>query len=57
MAHGMIVGAEKKFAWNVDAHVGPGCPNKAENVQVVQYGYYCVGKSPKPPAGLTPAEL
>ncbi len=45
-----------KCCWNVDAHVGPGCPNKLEDVQLVQYGYYCMSRSYSLPPGLTPAE-
>ena len=31
--------APPRFWWNVDAHVGPGCPNKLEDYQLVQLGY------------------
>ena len=37
MASGYI--AHDRFWWNVDAHVGPGCPNKTEDVQLAQLGY------------------
>lgn len=44
------------FCFNVDAHVGPGCPNKQDDVQLVQYAYYCTAQLP-PPAGATPADM
>jgi hypothetical protein len=58
MASGILLTADKRFFWNVDAHVGPGCPNKAEDVQLVQFGYFCMGKSPQGLAagGYTPQE-
>jgi hypothetical protein len=43
-----------RFAWNVTSHVGPGCPNKPDDVQLVQLGYYCRARNPK--AGTTPEE-
>jgi hypothetical protein len=48
MAKGMIV--DPKFIWNTDANVGPGCPNKPEDVQLVQLGYACSANNPKNPA-------
>ena len=47
MAQGMII--SNKFYWNLDANVGPGCPNKTEDVQLVQLGYLCMGNNPKFP--------
>jgi len=44
MAHGMIL--SNKFYWNIDANVGPGCPNKIEDVQLVQLGYLAMGQNP-----------
>lgn len=42
----ILVGPSHKFAWNVGAHVGPGCPNHVEDVQLVQLAYACgVGKA------------
>ena len=46
-----------KFCLNVDSHVGPGCSNKVEDVQLVQFGYYCMTRSNYAPFGLTPAEM
>lgn len=54
MAHGILLGPQKIFFWNVDAHVGPGCPNKPEDVQLVQFGYYCMARNPA--ANNTPQE-
>jgi hypothetical protein len=33
------------FRWNVSAHVGPGCPNMADDVQLVQFGFWCLGRA------------
>jgi hypothetical protein len=46
-----------RFCFNVDSHVGPGCPNKTDDVQLVQFGYYCMTRSNYAPFGLTPAEM
>ncbi len=51
MASGFM--ADARFWWNVDSHVGPFCPNKIEDVQLVQLGYACKAASTKdtsPPA-------
>lgn len=45
------------FTWNVESHVGPGCPNKSDDVQLVQFGYYCVAHLPSPPPNCTPADM
>jgi len=34
-----LFGPNHKFFWNIEAHVGPGCPNKTEDVHLVQLGY------------------
>jgi hypothetical protein len=31
------------FMWNTHANVGPNCPNRADDVQLVQLGYICLG--------------
>lgn len=49
MARGLVA-QNGRFYWNVDAHVGPGCPNKMDDVQLVQFGYWCMGNNPKTPA-------
>lgn len=36
-----LIGPNHKFFWNIDAQVGPGCPNKTEDVHLVQLGYAC----------------
>ncbi len=51
MASGIMLGENKAFFWNVDAHVGPACPNKAEDVQLVQLGYHCYARSSTSPIG------
>lgn len=48
MASGIILGSRRKFYWNVDAHVGPGCPNRPDDVQLVQLGYYAMARSTSP---------
>ncbi len=47
MAKGMII--EPRYFWNLDSNVGPGCPNKIEDVQLVQLGYACKAMNPKVP--------
>ena len=46
MAKGMIL-ANDVFVWNTGGHVGPGCPNAAADVQLVQLGYSALGANPK----------
>lgn len=48
MARGLVA-QNGRFYWNVDAHVGPGCPNKVDDVQLVQFGYWCMGNNSKTP--------
>ncbi len=51
MASGLWQGEHKELFWNVDAHVGPGCPNKPDDVNLVQLGFKAAGKrSPDPEA-------
>jgi hypothetical protein len=52
MANGILMGPQ--FTWNIETNVGPGCPNKIEDVQLVQLGYLCKANNPKIPA--TPEE-
>ena len=50
MATGIVVSG--RFFWNIDRHVGPNRANLAEDVQLVQLGYACMGentKFPQPP--------
>lgn len=47
MACGTILGENKRFFWNLEGNVGPGCPNKLEDVQLVQLGFYCKANNPK----------
>ena len=37
----VLLGPNHKFYWNVEAHVGPGCRNNVEDVQLVQLAYAC----------------
>ncbi|BDC53010.1 hypothetical protein F183_A53250 [Bryobacterales bacterium F-183] len=53
MACGSVFGDNKRFFWNLDGNVGPGCPNKIEDVQLVQLGFHCKANNPKYP--ITPA--
>lgn len=43
----------------MDSHVGPNCPNKPEDVQLVQFSYFCMGKNNAKTAswGFTPKEM
>jgi hypothetical protein len=36
-----------RFYWNIDANVGIGCPNKAEDVHLVQLAFHCRANNPK----------
>jgi hypothetical protein len=53
MARGMV-STNGIFLWNVDAHVGQGCPNKVDDVQLVQLGYFCLAKDQA--AGVSPQD-
>lgn len=53
MARGLFF-SNHRFCWNVEGHVGPGCPNRPEDVQLVQFGYWCTARNPK--AGNSPSE-
>ena len=46
-----LIHQDTRLYWNVEAHVGPGCPNKVDDVQLVQFGYWCMGNNPKTPIG------
>lgn len=48
MASPVVCFSRKLFFWNLDANVGIGCPNKPEDVQLVQLGYYCMATSTDP---------
>lgn len=54
MAKGIMAGSENRFFWNLDANVGPGCPNKLEDVHLVQLAFFCKANNPKYP--VTPEE-
>jgi hypothetical protein len=45
-----------RFAFNLDANVGPGCPNRQDDVEFVQLGYFAMLLAPKNASILTPAE-
>ena len=49
---GVMLGPQKYFFWNIDANVGPGCPNKIEDVHLVQLAYASAAMNP----ALAPAE-
>lgn len=34
------------FFWNLSHDVGPGCPNAPDDVELVRFGYYCMGTNP-----------
>ncbi|MBM3793128.1 MAG: hypothetical protein FJW31_03470 [Acidobacteria bacterium] len=50
MASGILQGEYKEYLWNVDAHVGPGCPNKVDDVNRVQMGLVAMSKKGTEPA-------
>jgi len=49
MACAIIVNFQGEFFWNVDGNVGPGCPNKIDDVHLVQLGFYCTATDTKHP--------
>jgi hypothetical protein len=57
MATGVMIkltNAPPAFRWTVEGHVGPGCPNQRDDVQLVQFSYWCLARNPA--AKLTAAE-
>lgn len=44
------------FWWNLDANVGVRSPNRDDDVQLVQFGYFCMLNNPKNASVLTAAE-
>lgn len=48
MAAGIIMN-KGRFYWNVEANVGVGCPNKTEDVHLVQLAFACRATNPKNP--------
>jgi hypothetical protein len=36
-----LFGKSRLFFWNIEANVGPGCPNLSEDVHLVQLAYAC----------------
>jgi hypothetical protein len=46
----MVVAAVRpdgKFFWNLSAKVGPGQPNKPDDVDLVRFGFICIKLNPK----------
>lgn len=43
-----------RFFFNIDANVGLNSPNKEEDVQLVQMGYFAASTNPETPADLKP---
>ena len=46
--------ASRMFYFNLDAAVGPGCPNKPDDVQLVQMGYVAMLRNPAAASVMTP---
>ncbi len=42
----MRAGTDERFFWNLSHDVGPGCPNQMDDVELVRFGYYCMGNNP-----------
>ena len=40
----------RAFRWNLTANVGPGQPNKLDDVELVRFGYICMKQNVKFPA-------
>ena len=48
MAKGMCIDGDlNRFYWNTHANVGPCCPNKPEDVQLIQLAYACKASNPR----------
>jgi hypothetical protein len=45
MPHGIVIGTDTRFYWNVDQHVGPGCANSAGDVELIQFAYFCMASN------------
>ena len=43
----MNSGPTGRFFFNLSQDVGPGCPNAADDVEFVRFGYYCMGTNPQ----------
>jgi len=39
-------GNNQRFSFNLEGNVGPNSPNKIDDVQLVQFGYFAKGKAP-----------
>ena len=35
------------FGWNIDANVGLASPNRKPDVELVQFGYFCLARNPR----------
>jgi hypothetical protein len=44
MVKAVVIGG--RFALNLSHPVGPQCPNQADDVQLVKFGYFCKGSNP-----------
>jgi hypothetical protein len=51
----MTGGFGHQVYFNLDGNVGPRCPNRPDDVQLVQLGYFAVLRDPSNSAVLTPA--
>ncbi len=51
-----LTGRGNKFFYNIDAKVGARAPNRATDVQLVQFGYFAMLRSPKNANSLSAAE-
>jgi hypothetical protein len=47
MVQGLVIPHNQRIAWNLSADVGPGQPNKADDVEFVRLGYFLAKDNPK----------
>lgn len=43
----MNLGGKDILFWNITSDVGPGCPNRTDDVELVRFGYHCMGTNPR----------
>jgi hypothetical protein len=42
----LTTGTSGRFYWNISQDVGPGCPNAQDDVELVRFGFFCMGTNP-----------
>lgn len=50
----ILVATNKRFFFNLDGNVGVNSPNQKDDVELVQFGYFAMGKNPRTDSALRP---